>query len=319
MKIVILDAATMGRDIDFSPITRLGETVIYPSTSPDEIESRIKDASVVVTNKILLGEKELEKAEKLRLICLFAIGFNNIDINYCKEHNIYVRNVPGYCVESVCQHTFALLFMLIENLRYYDDIVKNKSYSHSGTANHIGMPFNEISGLKWGIIGMGAIGRSVARVASCFGAEVTYSSVSGAVRKEDFENVKLETLLKESDIISVHAPLNDKTFHLIGEKELSMMKKTSVIINVGRGAIIDESALKNAIDSGIIAGAAIDVFTKEPPEADSPIMAVKNQNRIVYSPHIAWASTQARARCVSMTADNIAALINGESLHDIWQ
>jgi len=316
MKIVILDADTMGKDIDFAPIVRLGETVIYPLTAPDEIAGRIEDADIVVTNKVVIGENEL-KGAKTKLICLFAIGFNNIDINYCMEHNIRVRNVPGYCVESVCQHTFALLFMLIENLRYYDNFVKSGKYSEGSTANHIGMPFNEISGLKWGIIGMGAIGRSVAKVASAFGAEVTYSSVSGAVREEEFENVPLEALLSESDIITVHAPLNDKTFHLIGEKELKMMKKTAVIVNVGRGAIIDEAALSHAIDENIIGGAAIDVFSEEPPK-NSPLMAVKNTNRIVFSPHIAWASTQARARCISMTADNINAFLENRPLHDIW-
>ena len=318
MKIVILDADTMGKDIDFSPIKAIGETVIFPLTAPNEIADRIKDADVVVTNKVLLGEKELSSAKNLKLICLFAIGFNNIDINYCKEHNILVRNVPGYCVESVCQHTFALLFMLIENLRYYDDFVKSFSYSSQSTANHIGRPFREIAGLKWGIIGMGAIGRSVAKVASAFGAKVTYSSISGAVRKEDYDEVPLKTLLSESDIITIHAPLNEKTFHLIGKKEFEMMKDTAVLVNVGRGAIIDEEALSYALDNDLIGGAAIDVFTNEPPEASSPLMTVKKKEKLVFSPHMAWASSQARERCIKMTADNIKAFMNNERLHDVW-
>lgn len=318
MKIVLLDTATMGNDMEFSCIEMLGECVKYENTLSSEVPGRIKDADVVVINKVQLGREVLKEARNLKLICVFAIGYNNVDIEYCKENNIRVRNVPGYCVESVCQHTFALLFMLMENMRYYDDFVKNGNYSKSGVANHLGKPFFEIAGKKWGIIGMGAIGRAVADCAAAFGAQVCYSSISGAVRKEKYENVDLSTLLTECDIISVHAPLNEKTMHLIGEKELKMMKKSAYIVNVGRGAVIDEKALAEAIDNCIIGGAALDVFTTEPPQADSPIMNVKNKERIVYTPHTAWSSVEARKRCISMTADNIDAFIKGESRNDVW-
>ena len=318
MKIVLLDTATMGSDMEFSCIERLGECVKYENTLSGEVSERIKDADVVVINKVQLGREVLKEARELKLICVFAIGYNNVDVEYCRENNIRVRNVPGYCVESVCQHTFALLFMLMENMRYYDDFVKDGSYSKSGVANHLGKPFFEIAGKKWGIIGMGAIGRAVADCAAAFGAEVCYCSISGVVRKEKYENVDLSTLLTECDIISVHAPLNEKTMHLIGEKELKMMKKSAYIVNVGRGAVIDEKALAEAIDEGIIGGAALDVFTTEPPQADSPIMNVKNKERIVYTPHTAWSSVEARKRCISMTADNIAAFIKGESRNDVW-
>jgi len=318
MKIVLLDTATMGNDMEFSCIERLGECVKYEKTLSEEVSERIKDADVVVINKVQLGREVLKEAKNLKLICVFAIGYNNVDIEYCRENNIRVRNVPGYCVESVCQHTFALLFMLMENMRYYDDFVKNGNYSKSGVANHLGKPFFEIAGKKWGIIGMGAIGRAVADCATAFGAEVCYSSISGVVRKEKYENVDLITLLTECDIISVHAPLNEKTMHLIGGKELKMMKRTAYIVNVGRGAIIDEKALAEAIDDGIISGAALDVFTTEPPGIDSPIMNVKNKERIVYTPHTAWSSVEARKRCISMTADNIDSFIKGESRNDVW-
>lgn len=317
MKIVILDAETMGADMEFSSIERLGECTIYHTTAKEEIAVRIKDADVVITNKCFLNRDVLSSAQNLKLICVFAVGFNNIDTEYCKEKNIRVRNVPGYCTESVCQHTFALLFALIENIRYYDDFVKNGSYSRSGVANHIGKPFFEISGKKWGIIGMGAIGRAVADCATAFGAQVSYSSISGVVREEKYENIPLETLLRESDIITVHAPLNEKTTGLIGKKELEMMKKSSFIVNVGRGAIIDEAALADAVDNGIIAGAALDVYSVEPPENDSPIVSVKNSERILYTPHIAWASVEARRRCISMTAENIEAFINGKDCRDV--
>ncbi len=318
MKIVLLDAATMGADIDFSPLEKVGEVIKYSNTLPAERRERIKDADVLVVNKVVLDSEVLSGAQNIKLICVFAVGYNNIDISYCKEHNIKVRNVPGYCTQSVCQHTFALLFDLIENMRYYDDFVKSGKYSDSGIANHLGRPFFEISGKKWGIIGMGAIGRAVADCAAAFGAEVSYSSISGAKREEKYENISLDTLLRESDIISVHAPLNEKTTHLIGERELSLMKKTAVIINVGRGAVIDEDALARAIDNGTIAGCGLDVYSVEPPAKESPILNIKDKDKVIYTPHIAWSSFEARARCVSMTADNILAFINGESRNDVW-
>lgn len=318
MKIVILDASTMGADIDLSPILGLGDCTVYQSTSKEECVGRIKDADIVILNKVVLSADVLEKAKNLKLICLFAIGFNNVDIEYCKGRNILVRNVPGYCIDSVCQHTFALLFSLIENIRYYDDFVKDKKYSKSGIANHIGIPFGEIAGKKWGIIGMGAIGRKTADVAAAFGADVCYSSVSGVSRKEKYPCVPMETLLRESDIISLSTPLNEKTTHLIGEKELDMMKESAVLINVSRGAVIDEDALSEAIDSGKIAGAGIDVYSTEPPREDFPLINVKNTNRVVFSPHIAWASVEARANCISMTAENIRTFLNGERNNDVW-
>lgn len=317
MKIVLLDTLTMGSDMNFGCIERLGETVMYGNTAPSEVAERIKDADVAVLNKVVLDEKVLSTAKNLKLICVFAIGYNNIDIEYCKAHNIKVRNVPGYCSGSVCQHTFALLFSLIENMRYYDDFVKDGSYSRSGIANHLGKRFFEIEGKKWGIIGMGSIGRRVADCAAAFGADVCYSSISGVIREENYPNEPLDILLSQCDIITVHAPLNEKTHHLIGEKELRMMKKTAVIVNVGRGSIIDEAALQEAIDEGIIAGAALDVYSQEPPKADSPIMNIKNKEKIVYTPHIAWGSVQARERCISMTADNIKAFIDGKALNDV--
>ncbi len=319
MKIVLLDTGTIGNDIDFSSLDSLGECVKYHNTLPDEVPERIKDADAVIINKVLLNEPVLQYAKNLKLICVFAIGYNNIDIEYCKKRGIKVRNVPGYCVGSVCQHTFAILFALLEKLRYYDDFVKNGEYTKSGLANHLGKPFFEISGKKWGIIGMGAIGRAVADCAAAFGAEVCYSSISGAIRKEKYENVPLDTLLRESDIISVHAPLNEKTMKLIGANELKKMKNTAYLVNVGRGAVIDEAALADAINNGEIAGAALDVYTEEPPMADSPILSIKDSERIVYTPHIAWASVEARQRCVDMTAENVKTFIEGKSLHDVWE
>ena len=319
MKIVLLDAGTMGDDIDFSSIEKLGECVKYHNTMPSEVPGRIADADVVIINKVLLNEDVLKYAKKLRLICVFAIGYNNIDIEYCRKRNIRVRNVPGYCVESVCQHTFAILFSLLEKLRYYDDFVKSGDYSKSGLANHLGKPFFEICGKKWGIIGMGAIGRAVADCAAAFGAKVSYSSISGVVREEKYEHIPFEKLIAESDIISVHAPLNEKTKHIIGREEFKKMKNTSYIVNVGRGAVIDEDALAEAINNGEIAGAALDVYSEEPPLEKASVLSVKDKEKILYTPHIAWASVEARQRCVDMTSENVEAFIAGESLHDVWE
>lgn len=317
MRIVILDAKTMGEDIDFSPILSIAETIIYPGTSPNEVAERIKDADVVCLNKVILNEECLKKAKNLKLICLFAIGYNNIDTSYCAQHGIKVRNVPGYCTESVCQHAFAMLFSLMENIRYYDDFVRSGKYEESGVANHLGRPFEEISGKRWGIIGMGSIGRRIASVANAFGAKVSYTSISGVKREEEFDEIPFDELISQSDILCLCAPLNEKTYKIIGKNELKKMKNTAIIINVGRGALTDEEALSEALDNNEIGGAAIDVYETEPPKSSSALLYVKNKEKILYTPHIAWSSVQARKRCVEMVADNIKAFIRGESINDV--
>lgn len=318
MKVVILDGATMGADIDFSPITSRFETVIYSSTSPEEASERVKDAEVIAVNKVVVDKNLIESAPRLGLVCVFATGYNNIDTACCKAHNIRVRNVPAYCTDSVSQHTFALALSLLEHLNYYDAYVKSGQYSQSGIANHMGRPFWEIAGKTWGIIGMGNIGRKVAKIASAFGAKVLYTSLSGVKRPEDYPCVSPEELFKESDIISIHAPLNQKTENFIDEAALSMMKSTALLINVGRGGIVCGEALAKAIDSGSIGGAAIDVFPQEPPKEDDPLMQIKNKDKILFSPHIAWSSVEARARCVEKTAQNIALFCSGKESNDVW-
>ena len=318
MRVVILDGATMGADIDFSPITSRFDTVIYDKTDPREKAQRVGDADVIVINKVVIDRETIDAAPGLKLVCVFAVGYNNIDVKYCREKGIRVRNVPGYCTDSVAQHTFALLFQLIESLNYYDGYVKDGSYTKSGLANHMGRPFSEIAGKRWGIIGMGNIGRRVAHIAKAFGCDVSYASASGVSRREDFPEVSMDELLTGSDIISVHAPLSAATENLINRAALAKMKPSAVIVNVGRGAIIDSAALAEAIDLGVIGGAAIDVYPEEPPRADDPLLTLKNREKIVLSPHIAWSSVEARARCVQMTADNISAFINGKDSNDVW-
>lgn len=319
MKIAVLDRKTLGEDISLAPIEALGECVVFDNIENDKINAALLDADVCVTNKKILNRSSLEGCKNLRLICLCSTGFNNVDIDYCKEHNIKVRNIPGYCTESVCQHTFALLLALVESVSYYDNFVKSGAYTKSGVANHLGRSFGEIRGKTWGIIGMGNIGRSVAKAAEAFGARVIYASVSGSPRKEEYECVSLDELLKESDIISIHSPLNEKTENLINREALKKMKKTAFLVNVGRGAVIDSKALADAVDQGIISGAAIDVYPTEPPKEDDPFMHLKHPERFVFSPHIAWGSVEARVRCVEMVAENISAFMHGEDKNDVWK
>lgn len=318
MKIVVLDSMTLGSGISLERITSLGDCTLYDNIEDASVAEALKDADVCVTNKKILGEHNLKDCPNLKLICLTATGYNNVDTEYCRKRDIKVRNVPGYCTESVCQHTFALLLSLMESITYYDNFVKSGSYTKSGLANHIGRHFTEIAGKRWGIIGMGGIGRAVARVASAFGAEVVYAPVSGSSRKEEYEAVSLEELFKTSDIVSIHSPLNEKTNNLVNKEKLSMMKKEAVIINVGRGAIVNSKDLVEAVDEGVISGAGIDVYPNEPPLTDDPFMNIKHPERFVLSPHIAWASTEARQRCVDIVGENILALIENRGSNDVW-
>lgn len=318
MKIVVLDRVTVGGDISLEPIEKLGKTVVYDNIKDCDIADALRDADVCVMNKKVLGEHNLADCKNLKLICLFATGFNNVDIEYCKRRNIKVRNVPSYCTMSVCQHTFALALSLLESIEYYDAFVKDGSYTRSKTANHLGRPFCEIAGMTWGIIGMGNIGRRVALAAESFGAKVQYTSISGAVREEQFERVDRDTLFKTSDIISIHAPLNDKTSELINSTTLKMMKNTAIVINTGRGGIVNSADLVQAVDNEVIKGAAIDVYPMEPPDENDPFMHVKHPERFIFTPHIAWSSVEARKRCVERTAENISAFMDNKGVNDVW-
>ena len=318
MKIVVLDKMTLGDDISLDPITKNGECELYDNLDSSLIGSVLSDADVCVTNKKVLGEHNLKDCKNLKLICLTATVYNNVDVEWCKKRGIKVRNVPGYCTESVCQHTFALLLSLIESITYYDNFVKTGVYTKSGVANHLGKPFYEINGKQWGIIGMGGIGREVAKVATAFGAKVIYAPVSGKSRKEIYDEVTLDELFKTSDIVSIHSPLNAKTENLVNKEKLSLMKKDAVIINVGRGAIVNSHDLVEAVDTGIIRGAGIDVYPTEPPQADDPFMNIKHPERFVLTPHIAWASVEARQRCVDIVGENINSFIENRGCNDVW-
>lgn len=309
MKIVFLDQATMGDDISFSQFEELGDYTGWPLTSPEEIADRISDAEVVIVNKVVLGKLEIDSAPRLRLICVAATGTNNIDSDYAASKGIPVKNVKGYSTESVTQITFAQILALLNHISYFDNYVKSGEYSKGKMYSNLQRQFSELSAMKFGIIGMGDIGRNVARIASAFGAEVQYYSTSGTAHCKDYPMVTFEELLNTSDIISIHSPLNEKTKNLITMREMKLMKSSALIVNLGRGGIVNERDLATAVDNGIIAGAAIDVFEKEPLPADHPFLLMNNPDRLLLTPHVGWASVQARTRLAGMIVGNIKSII----------
>lgn len=306
MKIVFLDAATMGSDISFDPIRRHGQLVCYDSSTPQEALERVKDCDVLIVNKVKVTPGLIDAAPSLKLICEAATGVNNIDLEYAASKGIPVRNAAGYSTDSVVQTTFMHILALSGRSRYFDDAVKSGRYSRSGMFTDVSVPFRELSGKRMGIVGMGNIGSCVARVAEAFGMQVSYFSTSGTSHCKDYPSLTLKALMSESDIVSIHAPYNERTAGLIGAEQLGWMKQSAVIVNMGRGGIVDEAALAEAVDSGKIAGAALDVFSSEPLPLDSPLMRVSAAERLILSPHIAWASVEARERLMGMIADNIA-------------
>lgn len=304
MIIVFLDAATMG-DVSFEPFEQLGEFVSYPTSTPKEARERVKDADVVMINKVIVNKELIDAAPSLKLICVAATGVNNIDVDYAASKGIPVRNVAGYSTDSVAQSTFMHILSLAGGAPYFDNSVKSGSYSRSGMFTDPNWNWWELSGKTIGIIGLGNIGKKVAQIAEAFGMKVCYYSTSGTGHCKDYPCMTLEELLKVSDVVSVHAPLNERTLNLLGAREFAMMKPTAIIVNAGRGAIIVEADLAEAVDNGVIAGAGIDVFVQEPIPEDHPYLKMKHPERMRLTPHVAWASVEARRRLVSMMADNV--------------
>jgi len=313
LKICLLDSKTLGSDVDLTVFNKFGEFTIYETTKPEEVIERIKDQNIVITNKVILNESNLKHAADIKLICITATGTNNIDLEYARSRNIAVTNVAGYSTMSVTQHTFAMLFYLMGYMEYYDKYVKSGEYSKSDIFTNLDKPFWELDGKTWGIIGLGTIGRSVAAVATAFGCRVVYYSTSGKNNNADYERLELEQLLRESDIVSIHAPLNESTRNLIDYRKICIMKKHAVLLNLGRGGIVNEEDLAMALDEEIIAGAALDVLQKEPVESDNPLLKIKHKDRLIITPHIAWASLEARKRLVNEVVLNIEAYLKHES------
>ncbi len=305
MKLVFLDTKTIGEDIDLSAYDALGEVVKYGFSTLEEIPERVKDADVLIVNKIAINEQTIGTAKNLKLVCVTATGTNNLDKEYLKKRGIAWRNVAGYSTESVTQHTFALLFYLLEKIRYYDDYVKDEKYINDTVFTHFAEHFNEVNGKTWGIIGLGTIGRRVADIAKAFGAHVIYYSASGSPAQEGYEQVDFETLLATSDIVSVHAPLNEYTKDLMDREAFAKMKKTAIFLNLGRGPIVVEQDLYEALETGEIAAAGLDVLCEEPMSETNPLAKIKDSKKLIITPHIAWASVEARNRLMQIIVEQI--------------
>lgn len=310
MKIVFLDRKSIGSDLDLSEFFELGDVVMYDFSTPGEACERSRDADIVIINKTPINKETIGQAEHLKLVCVTATGTNNLDKEYLAQRGIAWRNVAGYSTDSVAQHTFALLFYVWEHLRYYDDYVKDGRYAGDRLFTHYDNTFCELSGKTWGIIGLGAIGRRVAGIAEAFGCRVQYFSTSGKNHTADYKEVGFDELLSTSDIISIHAPLNDKTEGLIDSDALLRMKKTAVLLNLGRGPIVVEKDLAKALESGVIAAAGLDVLCEEPMSKDSPFLGCHDSDRLFITPHIAWASVEARTRLMHIIADQIREFIS---------
>ena len=305
MKIVFLDVKTIGEDIDLSYFDALGEVVKYPFSTPEEALERTTDADVIVLNKVEINERSIGNAEHLKLVCVTATGTNNLDKEYLAKRGIEWRNVAGYSTESVAQHTFALLFYLLEKMRYYDDYVKTEKYIGDVSFTHFANAFCEISGKTWGIVGLGNIGRRVAELAKCFGCKVVYYSTSGKNNNSDYERVEFDELLAISDVVSVHAPLDENTRNLFDKEAFQKMKKSAIFINVGRGPIVVEQDLVDALNEGEIAAAGLDVLSVEPMSEANPLRTIKDSNKLIITPHIAWASVEARTRLMKIISEQI--------------
>lgn len=309
LDIVFLDAGTIGRDILLDPLASIGKLTTYDYTLPEDVISRSKGCDILIVNKVKIGKKEIDSIPNLRLICEAATGTDNIDVEYAASKGIPVKNVKGYSTESVVQLTFTILLAVAGQIEYFDNAVKSGSYSKSNCFTDVSRAFLELSGKRYGIIGLGNIGSRVADIAKAFGMEVVYYPTSGKPHSEKYPAVYLDEMMRTCDVISIHAPMNDKTRNLITYDKLSLMKPTAYILNLGRGGIINEEDLVRALNENKLAGAGIDVFTKEPLPADSPYMKLKDKSKIILTPHIGWCSREARMRLVDGIADNIKLVV----------
>ena len=306
MKIVLLERNSAGTDVPVDCFYELGEVTSYPNTvTVEEVAERVGDADVIVCNKAPMREESLKNCPNVKLICELATGYDNCDLAYCKSRGIKVANVVDYSTAMVAQHTFTLALALSQKLPYYDEYVKDEKYVNDTVFTHFAEHFNEISGKTWGIIGLGTIGRRVADIAKAFGARVIYYSASGSPAQEGYEQVDFDTLLSKSDIVSVHAPLNEYTKDLMNKEAFAKMKKTAIFLNLGRGPIVVEQDLCEALENGEIAAAGLDVLCEEPMSETNPLVKIKDSRKLIITPHIAWASVEARTRLMQIIVGQI--------------
>lgn len=313
MKLVILERNSVGTDVNVSCFEKFGEVTCYPNTVAANTSERVKDADIILANKAPLNESTLKDAPNVKLICLLATGFDNVDLAYCKSRSIKVTNVVNYCTSTVAQHTLLLALALSEKIAFYDDYVKSGAYSAQDRFSNFDRTFYDLEGKTWGIIGMGTIGRRVAGLAQAFGCRVIFYSASGKSTCTDYKRVEFDTLLQESDILSLHCPLSDRTRGLINKDALSKMKETAILVNVARGPVVDTQALYDALVTDQIAGAGLDVLEQEPMAKDNPLARIKDSSKLIITPHMAWASLESRTRLVDEVVKNIEAFLAGEN------
>ncbi|MDE7415330.1 MAG: D-2-hydroxyacid dehydrogenase [Lachnospiraceae bacterium] len=311
MKLVVLERNSAGTDVDVSCLEQFGEVTYYANTTAEHVAERIKEADIVISNKAPLNECTLTDASNVKLICLLATGYDCVDTEYCKKRGIKVTNVVNYCTPAVAQHTILLAMMLSEKIAYYDDYVKSGAYSAQDRFSHFDRVFHDLDSRTWGIVGMGNIGRKVAALASAFGCKVIFSSASGKSTCTDYPKVDLDTLLRESDIVSLHCPLTDRTRNLINKDAFDKMKKTAILINVARGPVVNNQDLYQALMEEKIMAAGLDVLEKEPMEPSNPLSQIKDSTKLIITPHMSWASLESRTRMITEIVKNIEAFLNG--------
>ena len=309
MKIVVLDRNSLGTDTPLDGLKRFGEVIIYDKTSPEELNARISDADVIILNKVKITRSAFEASTSLKLICIFATGFDNVDLVAAREHGVGVCNVPGYSTDSVALFTLSNVLALYTHLREYNDFVISGEYSRGGVPNKLTPVYHEISGKTWGIVGLGNIGKAVARVAEALGARVIANKRTPV---SDFECVDIDTLCKESDIITIHCPLNDESRGLINAERIALMKNDVVIVNEARGAVVNEYDIAEAIKKGMIGAFGSDVYSIEPFGEDHPFYEIKDYKNVMLTPHAAWGAYESRLRCINVICSNIESYLNGE-------
>ena len=314
MKICILDKSSMGEDTPVDAIYKFGEVKIYDSTSENETPERVSDVDVIITNKVKITEEVIKSAKHLKLVCVFATGFDNVNINAARASGVAVCNVPGYSTDSVALLTVATALSLYSHLGEYNEYVKSGEYTASGVANRLVPVFHELKGKTWGIVGYGNIGKAVGKVASAFGMKVV---VNKRTTVSDAICVDIDTLCKESDIISLHCPLNEGTRNLINAEKLALMKSSTILVNEARGAVLDEKAVAEAVKNGTIGGFGCDVYSVEPFSKEHPYNEIMNLPNVILTPHAAWGAYEARVRCVSTISNNISAFLSGENLNRV--
>lgn len=311
MNIVVLEQNSIGLDIDLTIYEEFGNVTYYGNTV-HEVAERIKDADIVIANKARLNEESMKDAPNVKLICEFATGYDNVDLEYCKKRGIAVANVVDYSTPAVAQHTFAMALYLLERLPYYDNYVKSGTYASQDRFSNFDKPFLELEGKRWGIVGLGNIGKKTAKIAKAFGCEVVYYSVTGKNSNQEYKRVEFDELLETCDFISVHCPLSDLTKNLIDYNAMKKMKKTAILLNVARGPVVNNADLYRALIEGEIYAAGLDVLEKEPITKDNPLSKIKDSEKLIITPHMAWASTESRTRLAIEVYENIKAFLNGE-------